>query len=369
MKKINILFLVSNFDIGGVETANVKMINGINKDKFNVHVLYIKKGVLMDELIESNIKILKIGNRLSLKSFSNLYYVLKIYRYVKLNKIDIVHTIDPVFYIIGSVASRLAEIKHIRTQPNFIRRHEKLNTKTLRILPFEKWTDKYITYNNASRMDLQFAGVNEQKIVTIYGYSKHKDFLFYNDFQDIRDEFGIPEENKIILAMHRMVPKKGFEIFIKMIPYIIKDYRKVTFLLVGDGPLKKELENLVRKLKIQEFVVFTGFRKDIVNITKQISFGIYPLADTAGMGTVIRSGKVLISKENSAMDEYIEHGYTGFLSPDDVPESYAKYALTLLKNDKLLKSMEKKQREFIKSKFDGNKNMEKFEDLITSLIK
>lgn len=353
--------------MGGVQKANISMINKINKNKFNVHVLYINEGILMDELTDE-ISILKLGTILKLKSLVNIKYMIKVINYIKKYNIEIIHTIDPVLYVVGATAAKKSKIKHVRTQPNFIRRHEKLNTKTLKILPFERWTDKFITYQYGSGKDLHLAGVNKEKIVTIRGYSGIKDFLYFNDIKDIRKELNIPKENKIILAVHRMVEKKGYETFIDMIPFIIKEYSDVTFLLVGDGPLKKDYEKRVKNLGISEYVIFTGFRKDLANIIKQIEFGVYPLADTAAMGSVIRSGKILITKKNSSMDEYILDGVTGFLVPEEKPEVYAKYALKILKNKDLLMEMERNQKKYVLENFNGEKNIKRLENLFISLV-
>lgn len=367
-KKIKVLFLVGQFVMGGIEKANIVMINNIDKNKFDVHVLYIKDGILMDELT-SEVKISRLGNQLKLKSLINLKYILKIMNYIKDNNIEIVHTIDSVLYFIGATATHFTKTKHVRTQPNFIRRHEKLNTKTLKILPFEKWTNKFITYQYGSAKDLNLAGVKMEKIETICDFSRLEDFLYYSELKDIRTEFNIPKENKIILAMHRMVEKKGYEMFIEMIPYIVKKYSNVTFLLVGDGPLRKKFEDRVDELGINQFVVFTGFRKDAANIVKQIEFGVYPLADTAAMVTVINAGKILITKKNSSMDEYIIDGETGLLVPEEKPEVYAKFALLLLNNKEKLLEMESKQKEYVLENFNGIENMKKLEKIFIDLCK
>jgi glycosyltransferase involved in cell wall biosynthesis len=366
-EKINLLFLVSKFDIGGVQKVNISMINGIDKMKFNVHVLYLKEGILKNELEGREITIARLGDKLKLKSLINIKYINRVIKYIKKNKIEIVHSIDPVLYIVGSTAAHFTKIIHIRSQPNFIRRHEKLNAYTMKILPFEKWTSRYITFNVASKKDLQLAGVSSKKINIIYDYSKHEEYVNFEKLTDVKKEFNIPTNNKIIFAMHRMVLKKGFETFIEMIPYVIREYKNVTFLLVGDGPLRDELEKKVINLKIQDYVRFIGFRTDIINIIKQIDFGVYPLADTAGMVTAIRGGKVLITKKNSSMDEYIKNGETGYLLSNDTPEAYAEYALRLLNDEMLLKCMENEQMNFIRERFDGNKNINELENILIKL--
>lgn len=366
--RVKILFLVSQFTMGGVEKSNIRMINNIDKSKFDVHVLYIKEGILMDDLTDE-VTISKLGSVLKLKSLVNVKYIIKTMKYIKQNNIEIVHTIDPVLYFVGATASHLGKIKHVRTQPNFIRRHERLNTKTLKLTPFEKWTHKFITYQYGSAQDLNLAGVEMDKIETIRGFVKPEEFFYFNDIKDIRNDFCIDKENKIVVAIHRMVHKKGYETFIDMIPYIVKSYKNVTFLLVGDGPLRKALENKVESLGVSEYVRFTGFRKDLSNIVKQIDFGVYPLADTAAMTYIIRAGKILITKKNSSMDEYIIDGETGYLVPEENPEVYAKYALMLLQDEEKLREMESKQKEYVLNNFDGVKNMRRLEKIFINLCR
>lgn len=367
--KIKILFLVHSFSIGGVQKVNVSMINGIDKNEFAAHVLYVQDGPLRAELDEDFIQICKIGEHLRLKSLSNICYIRKICRYVKENQIDVIHSMDPVFYIIGSTASRLCNIVHIRTQPNLIRTFEKLNAKTFQYTPFARWTDAFITLNNVTREDLIAVGVSPEKVTRIYTY-RNLDRLDSGSKaeQNIREEFGVLETNKIVLTVHRLVENKGLETFIAMIPYVVSEYPNVVFLVVGDGPLRKELEDMTKALEVEQNVIFTGFRTDVEDIIKQVTFGVYPLALSAGMGSVITSGKVLISRKGSAMDEYIEDEHTGILVDSDDPRDYAHATVKLLKNNLLLESMESNIREMLPSKFDGQKNMEIFENLVRDVV-
>ena len=365
--KKKILFLANHFTMGGVQQVNLSLINNIDKNQFEVHVLYLKKGILFNDLSE-DISIKNLGNTLKLKSIKNLIYLYRIKKYIISNNIDIVHTIDGVLYYLGAVAARLCRIKHIRTQPNFIRRHERKNTKTLKILPFEKWTDKFFTLNEASAKDLNLAGVNKNKISVIYGYYPLEEYLNNDISSDIKKEFNIPKKNKIIVAMHRMVDNKGYETFIDMIPLVVKKCKNVTFLLVGDGPNKDDYKSKVENLGVSKFVVFTGFRKDPSNISKQVDIGVYPVADTVAMGTVLRAGKVLITKKNSSMDEYIEHEKNGILVTLDTPETYASEVIYLLERPHLITKMEEHRIQFAKKNFDGKKNIRKFEQDILTLL-
>ena len=118
-KKVNILFLVDHFTMGGVQKSNVRMINNIDKSKFKVHVLYVNEGLLMEELTD-DITISKLGSVLKLKSLVNVKYTMKTMKYIKQNNIEIVHTIDSILYFIGAIASHLINIIRIYTYIKFI---------------------------------------------------------------------------------------------------------------------------------------------------------------------------------------------------------------------------------------------------------
>jgi len=369
MRKIGVLFLMHNFCIGGVQKSNISMIKGLDKDKFRVHVLYINGGTLLQEIFNEDIEIQRLGNTYNLKAIINILYVFRIIKYVKNNSIDVIHSMDSLLYVLGSTAAFFSRISHVRTQPNFIRKHERKNAKTLKLTPFERWTDFYITYNNATKKDLCMAGVNIDKINTILSLTSLEELTNEPVTSDIRKEFEIKPNTKIVCSMSRLVKNKGIEIFIEMIPYIINEYSDVVFLITGDGVLKGSLMDRCRELDIGDKVIFSGFRTDRFNIGKQITLGVYPTSDTAGMVTIPQCGKVLISRDSEIMSEYVIDGQTGYLVKNDNPEEYAECVLRLLQDEVLLKTMEEKTVSYYQSEFDGEKNMRKLEGWIEKLVK
>jgi glycosyltransferase involved in cell wall biosynthesis len=83
------------------------------------------------------------------------------------------------------------------------------------------------------------------------------------------------QDKKVILFTGRLVKVKGLEYLIKAFPMVKSDY--VCF-IVGDGPSRKEYENLAKELGTN--VVFTGFRNDVQNF---LSFSdVFVLPSTGG---------------------------------------------------------------------------------------
>lgn len=365
-KKIKILFLVHSFCIGGITVNTLDMIKHIDYDKFDVHILYIKEGMLKSEFEKFNVKFLKIGNIYNIKSLLNIIYIIKICNYVRKNKIDIIHTQDATFYMMGSVSSKLSGCKHIRTQPNLISVFEKLNTKTLKFLPFEKWTDKYIALNNTSAKDLVKVGVKKEKVEVIYGYSDNKDLDQSNI--DIRKQYNIPLNKKIICNIGRLVEGKCVDKFIDIAKYMIDRDENIIFMIVGDGDLKESLIKKCEDLNIYNKVIFTGFRTDKYNIINQIDLGVFPVRTHAGMTEVVVAGKVLISGKSEIMSEYVIDGVNGFLIDDDNPESYVNKAFSILYDEARKNSMEEESRIIYRNILDEKKNIRKFQNIVHNIV-
>ena len=78
-------------------------------------------------------------------------------------------------------------------------------------------------------------------------------FNLQNDGKVIRDKYS-PEEEPLALFVGRLVPHKGIGILIRSLTYTDKG----KLLIVGDGPYKKWLVDLVNKLDLNDRVVFVG---------------------------------------------------------------------------------------------------------------
>lgn len=75
---------------------------------------------------------------------------------------------------------------------------------------------------------------------------------------DLLKKHKIIKSNKVILAVGRLVPKKGFIYLIKAMPDILKRNRDVKLVIVGNGGLMESLEREVIRLKIENNVIFAG---------------------------------------------------------------------------------------------------------------
>jgi len=82
-----------------------------------------------------------------------------------------------------------------------------------------------------------------------------------DDISEFKKEFNLKNE-KIVTFLGRMDPFKDPITFVKSIPYILKRIRNIKFFIVGYGVLLEDIKKLVRDLKLEDYVIITGPRKD-----------------------------------------------------------------------------------------------------------
>ena len=63
-----------------------------------------------------------------------------------------------------------------------------------------------------------------------------------------------------------MVPVKNFGLFLRVAKRVIDSGIKAKFILIGDGPMRAELQNTAADLGLGEKVIFTGFREDVFRL-------------------------------------------------------------------------------------------------------
>ncbi len=158
----------------------------------------------------------------------------------------------------------------------------------------------------------------------------------------IKKSFGI--ENKSVIYMGRLSYEKNIDKVIKAFAIMLEKNPELKLMIVGDGPEKQKLENLVKELKIKNKVIFTGFLyKDELNKTLQANEVFLSACKSENMplsvAQAMASGLPLIMVKENGLSEMIEENINGFFCKTDNPEDMAEKTLKLLSNARLLKKL------------------------------
>lgn len=77
------------------------------------------------------------------------------------------------------------------------------------------------------------------------------------------------EKDYKVMAMGRLSPEKGFDILINGFSGVIKDHPTAKLYILGDGPLRKALEDMIKRLKLEDNVFLVGQKSNPFNIMKR----------------------------------------------------------------------------------------------------
>ena len=128
--------------------------------------------------------------------------------------------------------------------------------------------DLFIAVSAATKKRLiENVGIPEGKIKILYNFVDLDNFnpkvLEKYDRNSARAKIGIDKEDFVIGFAGRLVKTKGWEELIKSAKIISEENLKLKFLIVGNGPDKQKLINLIYKLDLSDKVFYIGFVPDI----------------------------------------------------------------------------------------------------------
>ena len=133
-----------------------------------------------------------------------------------------------------------------------IRKKDSLYIKTW------NFSDAIIRVRKSDIPEIAKLGVNADKIFYIPNGADAKIFKPM-DQAFCRKKLGIPLDKKVVLYVGNMYSKvKGHEYLIRAIGRIVRKRKDIICIIVGDGPLRKDLENQIKKLNLGDYVKLAG---------------------------------------------------------------------------------------------------------------
>ena len=275
IRVLQILGIVAN---GGVEAVIMNYYRNMNKNKiqfdFVVHndadENYIK------EILSMGAKVYKV-TPYNQNVFKFMY---EIYHIIKSNQYQIVHSnmnaLSGFALLPAYLAGAKVRILHNHTTDS---KEEKLRSLIKRMLrPFAKlFANKYWACCKlaAEWMYGKIAVING-KVTIINNAIDLEKFKFNREIRkQLRKELGL--ENCFVIGhVGRFVKTKNHEFLIEVFNEVLKQKETARLLIIGDGKLKLQIEEKVKKLGIKSAVMFLGNRNDVADLYNAMDVFVLP---------------------------------------------------------------------------------------------
>ncbi|WP_338470677.1 glycosyltransferase [Niallia sp. XMNu-256] len=263
MKTMKILHLNAGNETGG----GMVHILALLANNENVVLGLFEEELMYHEAVSRGIPV-QLFNQKSKFDFS---VINKVCSFIDKEGIDIIHTHGARANVYGYVIKRKrpnckwVTTLHSNPYHDFLKQgiSGKIFTK-LHVWALKK-PDHYFAISSRFKELLCKEGVQQDKITTIFNgidfSNKEVELLSRNELKLDSDDF-------VIIMVARLTPVKGHMIAIKALHKIIAKHPHVKLLLVGDGFLEDQLKQLTKSLKLENHVLFLGFRDDVPSILK-----------------------------------------------------------------------------------------------------
>jgi glycosyltransferase involved in cell wall biosynthesis len=90
-----------------------------------------------------------------------------------------------------------------------------------------------------------------------------------NMHEKAKEELVIPTDNPFIISAGRFIPEKGFDILMRAFDRLKSAYKGLKLVILGDGKLRSEIEDLIRKLNLEDDVILYGFADNVYPFFKK----------------------------------------------------------------------------------------------------
>ncbi|MCK5115428.1 MAG: glycosyltransferase [Candidatus Aegiribacteria sp.] len=346
---MRILHSVLSLDMGGAHVSAVKLACGMRRKGHDVFLSYAPMGgrenkthpSLMKSIMDHDVKIvpLKYLRRrpsLLLDPLA-LYETAAITRRIKPDVVN-THSVKPGLF--SSMIPRfINDTPVVHTLRGFAAEKTTSGLRRRLFLRLENFilrnADSLVTLSPMMAQKIRDRGIRVDSRLRIIrsGF----DIEHYRKFHDrktkFRVEMGIPEEIPVVGAVAALVMEKGILDMAEVFLEIGRRNEHVHFVLVGDGPLRNDLLNLIAPL--EDRFHFFGLQADTAPfyalmdclVISSISEGLPRVAVEA-----FCTGLPVVSTDVGAISELVIQGITGFLVPKGDTTQLASKALYLLEN-------------------------------------
>lgn len=147
--------------------------------------------------------------------------------------------------------------------------------------------DAYFTINDAMKTYLLDLHIPKEKIHMFAMDTINRDMKFIEQSTKgkARAKHGVPEQAKVLICVARLEAEKGYERLLTLFAALPQDH---YLIILGEGSLRKELEDLADKLGVKERVKMPGFiRRDEIWNYYQDADAFVLLSKVEALGVVV----------------------------------------------------------------------------------
>ncbi len=390
-----VLFFDHTAALGGGEIALVNLVRCLNLAKIKPIVVLASPGPLVGRLSAiADTHVLPLSPRVATHrkeklgvatlfrvgdALRVLLYIGRLARFIRANKIDVVHTNSLKADIIGGAAARLARrpvIWHVRDRIE----DDYLPTRVVRAFRWlARVVPNYVVANSAATLGTLRLGKRVRGTSIPSGIEVKGRTVVVPDGTDLATLAETRDSRSLcrVGLVGRISPWKGQHIFIQAAALVNQRFPHARFFIIGaalfgEDQYEQEVRQLPRQLGIQDSVEFSGFRDDIGRAIAELDLLVHASTIGEPFGQVIiegmAAGKPVVATNGGGVPEIVEDGRTGILVPMADVEAMASAISQVLSDPVSAKAMGIRARQSVADHFTIEQTARRVEAVYAELL-
>jgi L-malate glycosyltransferase len=340
--RIRVAMFTDSFMQGGTERQFTRLASNLDREEFELHVCCLhRKGPLSLELQDleqpiSEFPLTALYNANAARQFARLV------RFLCERRIQILHAFDFYTDVFSVPAARVAGIPVILAS-----RRELFDLRS----PWQRRAAKFacrlstgvVVNSAATAADVLNAGVaRRERVHTLPNCIDLRDFDVKTNLEEIRANIGIPADALVAGTICVLRPEKDLETFLRACRIVQRAIPNARFVIVGEGPERKKLEQLSSELSIGTTVSFLGARDDISDLLAAMDVFVLTSRTESFPNAVLEAmavGCPVVATNVGGVPEIVRDENTGFLAEVGNADRIASRMIHLLQNPQLRAEM------------------------------
>jgi glycosyltransferase involved in cell wall biosynthesis len=281
---------LETLEVGGAEKLASRLVQHMEKGAYQPIVCCLSSGSLKEEITSKGVPVISFNLvRHSMLAFPLFFWdVLKMLsgltRIVQSRKAALIHAHLPDCAILAGIVGKMLGVKVVATFHGLkmfpFTRHPWAIRNLMRRVFYRvvfSLVDRCIAVSEpVAEMLTQSYGLVAPQMVLIKNGVAVDEYEVNLTHSSVPSGLGLSHQSSVVTCVGRLVSNKGQKTLLFAIQEVIKLYPNVKLLLVGDGPLRIELGNVITQLGLDDHVSLVGERPDVAEILAITNIFVLP---------------------------------------------------------------------------------------------